>query len=73
MLDRLARPLGKRNENSSNWSSQLTVHNVSVEIGGELVLDDVSVTVDQGECLVILGPSGCGKTCLLYTSPSPRD
>ena len=33
--------------------------------GGEAVLRDLSLEVEEGEFLCILGPSGCGKTTLL--------
>ena len=33
--------------------------------GRQLALDDISMTVNAGECLVILGANGCGKSTLL--------
>ena len=36
--------------------------------GSELrVLDDLSLTVEEGEFIVMVGPSGCGKSTLLRT------
>ena len=33
--------------------------------GGIVAVDDITLTVDDGEFLVLVGPSGCGKTTLL--------
>ena len=32
---------------------------------GTRALEDVSITINDGEFVVIVGPSGCGKTTLL--------
>ena len=40
---------------------------VSVERGGEIVLEDVDLRVERGDYLAILGPNGSGKTTLLQT------
>ncbi len=32
---------------------------------GKLILDDVSIHIEEGEKLVIIGPSGCGKSTFL--------
>ena len=39
--------------------------NVTKVYAGAAAVENVSVSVEQGERLVILGPSGCGKTTLL--------
>lgn len=44
-------------ENVSKNFAQKSVHKV---------LEDINITVDDGEFVCILGPSGCGKTVLLY-------
>jgi phosphonate transport system ATP-binding protein len=41
------------------------LNGVSVSYSGESVLADVTLSIDQGEKLVIIGPSGAGKTTLL--------
>lgn len=38
---------------------------LSADYGGKPVLEDISLSVDRGELLVVLGPSGSGKTTLL--------
>lgn len=41
------------------------VTDVTFAYGDQLVLDDVSITIDDGEFLGLVGPNGSGKTTLL--------
>lgn len=43
----------------------LSVKNIEKSFGDKKVLDGISLTVNQGDVVVILGPSGSGKTTFL--------
>ena len=45
--------------------AEIRVERVSKIYKQSRAVDDVSLTIDDGEFMVLLGPSGCGKTTLL--------
>jgi len=47
--------------------TQLTLTGLSVDLGGQRVVDDVSFALAEGDIACLLGPSGCGKTTILRT------
>ena len=47
--------------------SNVHLRKVSVTLGGNEVLRQLDLRVEQGEFLVLLGPSGCGKSTLLHS------
>ncbi len=45
----------------------LEVEHLTVEIGGKLIVRDLSFQVPQGSSLLVIGPNGAGKTVLFRT------
>ena len=43
----------------------IRVEGIAKRYGGHQVHEDLSLSIQQGECFTLLGPSGCGKTVLL--------
>jgi len=45
----------------------LKIENLSVEVAGKRVLEDVNLEIPKGEAHVLFGPNGCGKTSLIMS------
>jgi len=52
-------------ETAPDAAAMLTLDGVTKRYGPETAVDDVDLTVRDGEFLTLLGPSGCGKTTTL--------
>jgi phospholipid/cholesterol/gamma-HCH transport system ATP-binding protein len=50
-----------------NTTPLLEMKNVSIELGGKSILENINLTIYEHETVVFIGPSGGGKTVLLKT------
>jgi len=50
---------------AGNGNGIIVLNNIAKKFGANVVLDNVSLTVEKGKTTVVIGPSGCGKTVLI--------
>ena len=43
----------------------IDIDHITKRFGDNTIINDLSLSVEQGEVLVLVGPSGCGKSTLL--------
>src|SRR5262245_42869671 len=59
-------PWGQRTTSAKDARvTAITIENVARQFGPVRAVDDVTLTIRDGEFFTLLGPSGCGKTTLL--------
>ena len=57
---------GKKNGTSvSDRDGIIVLKNLTKKFGNNVVLDNISLTIEKGKTTVVIGPSGCGKTVLI--------
>jgi len=60
--------LGKLEElrvDSERQEPVVELEHVNIQFGNRIIMNDVNMTVNEGEFIAILGPNGAGKSTLL--------
>lgn len=61
----MPKPSPKINKTNFNPPTAIEVDNVSVTLGGQKILQNISFAVEQGSIAAVIGPNGSGKTTLI--------
>jgi len=56
---------GNNQKPETDDNSIVVIKNLTKKLGGNVVLDNISLTIEKGKTTVVIGPSGCGKTVLI--------
>ena len=53
--------------------SMLRMENVTMQFGGVVAVNNLSLNVDKGEIVALIGPNGAGKSSTLRTIAGEND
>jgi phospholipid/cholesterol/gamma-HCH transport system ATP-binding protein len=57
--------VGQNNQAGANSQEIIVLKNLTRRFGKNIVLNNISLSIEKGKTTVIIGPSGCGKTVLI--------
>ena len=57
--------VGQNNQSVANSEDIIVLKNLTKNFRKNIVLDNISLSIEKGKTTVIIGPSGCGKTVLI--------